>query len=97
MDARSLFDVATRAMGLWQILFGMDDVAHFVNANARLYEPFHESPYAMLSLGLVHLLAGFFLLFSAASVVKAVYGEPTEPTAKEETADRLKSDEAEGI
>lgn len=76
MDRRSAFDVATRALGLWQVLYALDDFGSFANATLKLYEPFHEAPAALLNLAIVHLLPGLFLLFSASTLVNLVYGEP---------------------
>jgi hypothetical protein len=75
MPLRNWFGVGVRLIGLWEIVSGLDELVTFVNVVMRLYTPSLTSPNGFLTHAAAHLLIGFFLLFSAMSVVNAVYPE----------------------
>ncbi len=76
VDKRSLFDVAARTMGLWQILYGIDDIGYALGVATKLYEPSRTAATntSYLFMGMVHVIPGLYLLFSASALVKLVYG-----------------------
>ena len=82
MQSRNWFDVGVRLMGVWQIVSGLDELVTYANAMLRLYSPSLTSPKGFLAHAVVHLLVGLFLLFSAMSLVNAVY--PPRDVVEEE-------------
>ena len=82
MTSRNWFEVGVRLIGLWEIVAGLDDLVAFVNMVMGLYRSTLTTPNAFLTHTLAHILIGFFLLFTAPSLVNAVY--PPPQAAKEE-------------
>jgi hypothetical protein len=80
LDKRSLLDVAARAMGIWQLCLGWDDLGSYVDVLQRWYRNSYYSPQAFVFYALVHAIAGLFLVFGGTVIVKMVYGEATEIT-----------------
>src|SRR5436190_24164816 len=73
MAPRNWFGVGVRLIGLWQIVSGVEELVTYGNVMMRLYTPSVTSPNAFLTHAIAHLLIGLFLLFSAMSLVDAVY------------------------
>ena len=73
MKPRDYFGVAIRVLGVWQILAGIAELVTCANVMMKLFEAVHTSPFAYLTHGLVQLLFGGMLLFSAQGLVDAVY------------------------
>ena len=82
MASRKWFEVGARLIGLWEIVAGLDELVTFVNTVMGLYRPSYTSPNAFLTHTLAHILIGFFLLFTATSLVNGVY-PPTEAVKNE--------------
>ena len=82
MPLRNWFGVGVRLIGLWEIVTGIDELVSYGNVVMRLYTPTLTSPNGFLTHAIARLLVGFFLLFSAMSVVNAVY--PPEEIVREE-------------
>jgi len=82
MPLRNWFGVGVRLIGLWEIVSGLDELVTYVNVLMRLYTPSLTSPNGFLTHAVAHFLIGFFLLFSAMSLVNAVY--PPEEVIRDE-------------
>jgi hypothetical protein len=83
VTAAKWFGVGVRLLGVWECLNGFDELVTYCNAAMRLYTPSLTSPNAYLAHAVEHLLAGLFLLLSAANVVAVSY--TAEGEAKEQS------------
>jgi hypothetical protein len=73
MSPRNWFGVGVRLIGLWQIVTGVDELVAYANVVLRLSGTSLASSNGFLTHAIVRLLVGCILLFSAVSVVNAVY------------------------
>ena len=71
------FGVGVRLIGVWEIVGALNEGVTYGNIVMGVFTPSFTAPNAYLTHAIAHLLIGFFLLFFAMSVVKAVY-PPTE-------------------
>ena len=82
MRKRDWFECGARLLGLWQVIYGLDEGVTFGNAVYKLYVSSVTEPRAFLTHALAHAGIGLFLLLFAPAVVNAIYPPPDAETAE---------------
>jgi hypothetical protein len=85
--SRNWFGIGVRLIGLWQIVDGLVEFVTYGETMLGLYRPSNSTPIAYLTSAIVHLVIGVFLLFSAMSVVNAVY-PPSDVISEDPPAEK---------
>jgi hypothetical protein len=81
MSPRNWFGVGVRLIGLWQIVTGVDELVAYANVVLRLSKTSATNANSFLTHAIIRLLVGFVLMFSAVSIVNAVY--PVTPEIRD--------------
>jgi hypothetical protein len=95
MQARQLFDVAARSIGLWNVIEGTSLAGSYVNLLTKLWTSPSQAPNALLVLALARLLPGIYLLFYAHHLVGHIWAR-NGTAAETATRDEMETESRNG-